>query len=556
MKRVLLVLLACLVVTMSLAACGSDNSAAGSTSEGSAVASGSADASNAQGLPGRFEQTKKITVEVFDRAIDGGTKAEDNFYTNFIKEGMLRDYNVEVTFVPVPRWTETEQLNNLLAAGTAPDVCLTYSYPTVQTYANMGGIVDLAPLLESNKDKLPDLYSLLGEENINWNKDPDNGTIWAMESMLFQNKRINTFVREDWLNKLKIAEPTTLEEFETMLKAFKDNASTLLGKDANKMIPFLLSVDIGWTADHLLTSYIPNSFTDSEKDYYVNNFDDRHLLAPGYKNGVKKLNEWYNAGLVWKDFPLYPAGDKNIDNQMKAGYVGAFIHNWDYPFRNGDDSIAANIRKLAGPDAAYVAIETFKNDAGVYKKFLSAPIDRKLFFPSTNKETEASLLYLNWISKLENRKFLQIGEEGVTHEVLSGGLIKSMATTGEKFMNSPYNIDYTMTINGLDLGDKDLTMKSVALGYAGIEPKYVQKAYELTSKDAYIEKHINVGPIKAEEGMGPALKEKRDNMLVQSVTAKPDKFDSIFDSGMKDYLASGGKAIIDERTAAYDKYHK
>jgi len=556
MKRVLLVLLACLVVAMSLAACGSGDSAAPSTSQGSAVSSGTADASNAQGLPGRFAETKKITVEVFDRAVDGGTKAEDNFYTNFIKEGMLRDYNVEVTFVPVPRWTETEQMNNLLAAGTAPDVCLTYSYPTVQTYANMGGIVDLAPLLESNKDKLTDLYSLLGEENINWNKDPDKGTIWAIESMLFQNKRINTFVREDWLKKLNMAEPTTLEEFEAMLKAFKDNASTLLGANANKMIPFLLSVDIGWTADHLLTSFIPNSFTDSEKEYFANGFDDRHLLATGYKNGVKKLNEWYNAGLVWKDFPLYPAGDKNIDNQMKAGYVGAFIHNWDYPYRNGDDSIAANIKKLAGADAAYVAIETFKNDAGVYKKFLSAPIDRKIFFPSTNKETEASLLYLNWISKLDNRKFLQIGEEGVTHEVLPDGIIKSIATTGEKFMNSPYNIDYTMTINGLDLGDKDLTTKSVALGYAGVEPKYVQKAYELTSKDAFIEKHINVGPIKSEEGMGPALKEKRDNMLVQAVTAKPEKFDSIFDGGMKDYLASGGQAIIDERAAAYDKYHK
>lgn len=558
MKRVLLILLACLLVTTSLAACGSDGSTAASTAGSSAAVNTAANSSAAgsEGLPGRFAEKKTITVEVFDRAVDGGTKAEDNFYTNWIKEGMLRDYNVEVKFIPVPRWTETEQLNNLLAANSAPDICLTYSYPTVQTYANMGGIHDLAPLLESNKQLLPDLYSLLGEDNITWNKTPDTGKIWAIESMLFQNKRVNTFVREDWLKKLNLKEPTTLEEFEAMLKAFQSNAKTLLGANADKIIPFLLSVDVGWTADHLITSYFPDKFAENDEEYLVYGFDDRHLLYPGFKNGIKKLNEWYNAGLIWKDFPLYPAGDKNIDNQMKAGYVGAMMHNWDYPYRNGDDSIIANMKKTVGPDAAFIAVESFKNDAGRYKKLLSPPIDRKIFFPATNKEPVASLLYLNWISKLDNRKFLQIGEEGVTHEKTPDGLIKSIATKGEKFMNSPLNIDYTMTINGLDLGDPALTMKSVALGYAGIEPSYISRAYELTSKDASVGKHVNVGEIKAEEGMGPALKEKRDNMLTQAVTAKPDKFDSIFDNGMKDYLASGGQAIMDERKAAYDKYHK
>ena len=30
---------------------------------------------------------------------------------------------------------------------------------------------------------------------------------------------------------------------------------------------------------------------------------------PGYKEGVRKLNEWYNAKLIWQDFPLYKEGD-------------------------------------------------------------------------------------------------------------------------------------------------------------------------------------------------------------------------------------------------------
>jgi hypothetical protein len=94
----------------------------------------------------RFKQTQSITVEVFDCGLDSGrSKPEDNFYTKWIQAGMLRDHNVRVTFKPVPRWTETDELNNLLASGNAPDVCVTYSYATVQSYANIGGITDINP---------------------------------------------------------------------------------------------------------------------------------------------------------------------------------------------------------------------------------------------------------------------------------------------------------------------------------------------------------------------------------------------------------------------------
>ncbi|MDR1531995.1 MAG: extracellular solute-binding protein [Clostridiales bacterium] len=492
-----------------------------------------------------------ITVEIFDRSNDGGSKPEDNFYTDFIKEGVLRDHNIEVTFVPVPRWTEVEQLNNLLAAGDAPDICVTYSYPTIQTYANMGAVLDMAPYLEDNKAQLPNLWGLLGETNIYWDKDPETGEIWAIEALLRHNPRIGTFVRQDWLTKLNIAEPTTLEEFEAMLYAFKENAETLLGADADKIIPFSTSYDVGWRADHLMTMFVADDITD--KDVYINGFDDRHFLLPGIKEGIRVLNKWYNDGLTWNDFPLYGSGDTTEDNLIKSGYVGSFMHNWDYPYRNGEEGIHHQLRAIAGEDAVYTSVEPFKNAAGVYRKFLPGPIDRKVFLPATNDEPVASMLYLDWLSTVENRKFLQIGEEGVTHEVLEDGAIKTVAVTGEKIMNSPNNIDYTIIINGLDLGDPELTMDSYAYNYSGVDASLVQKGYEISINDGRIGKNVQVGQITAEEGMGPVLTEKRDIVLDQAVIAPVDQFDAVFDAGMQDYLASGGQAIIDERTAAWEK---
>ena len=265
------------------------------------------------------------------------------------------------------------------------------------------------------------------------------------------------------------------------------------------------------------------------------------------------LISWeHYKGLVWKDFPLYGAGDTTEDNMMKAGYVGAFMHNWDYPYRDGQEGIHANLQKLVGEDAAFIAVESFKNDADIYRKYLSAPVDRKVFFPSTNTEPLASLLYLNWLANIENRRFLQIGEEGVNHMVTEAGAIKSLPVTGEKIMNSPQNIDYTIVINGLDLGDPALTSKSIALNYAGVDARFIEPAYIITSNQARYGKNVQVGEIRAEEGMGTVLSEKRNNLLAQAVVAKVEDFDQVWDRGFTDYLRSGGQAIINERAQKYD----
>lgn len=141
-KKAISILLAGAMV-MSMAACGdtgSDSSSAASGSSAGAAGSSSAgssaaDAGNATGelVDGRFAETRTITVEVYNRENDGGSDPTNNMYTEYIKKGMLEDHNVQVEFVSVPRWTEVEQINNLLAAGDAPDICVTYDYPTIQT---------------------------------------------------------------------------------------------------------------------------------------------------------------------------------------------------------------------------------------------------------------------------------------------------------------------------------------------------------------------------------------------------------------------------------------
>ena len=550
-KKVLSLLLACFM-TMSMTACGGDESANSNNPQtGSNEPAPVVTADPSEIVDGKFVETRKITVEVYDRGNDGGSDPINNMYTDYIKKGMLEDHNVEVEFVAVPRWTEVEQINNLLAASDAPDICLTYDYATIQSYANMGGVLDLAPYVEGNKELLPNLWAWLGDTNINWNKDPQTGVLWAIEGKRAVTARINTFVRKDWLDKLGIKEPTTKAEFKSMLIAFRDNAELLLGADADKMIPYSVSYDVGWRAATLIESFMDPAITN--KDYYINGFDDRKFTEDGTKEAVRLLNKWYNADLMWDDFALYGSGDTTEDDMMKAGYVGSFTHNWDYPFRNGTDSIAASLKRLVGEDAKYVAIDPFEDSKGTHTKFITSSAgDRKIFFPVTNDEPLASMLYLDWISDPEHIQYLQLGDEGVTHTKIEEGVFASKAATGAAIMNSGNNIDYTITCNGLCLASEESTLKSLAYSYAEVDPDDVSAAYKIAMTDSRAEKNVNVGAIEAEEGMGTILSEKRDIVFDTAVIASEADFDSVWDDGMSDYLSAGGQDIKDERAEKWN----
>ncbi len=502
-------------------------------------------------VDGKFTETRHITVEVFNRNNDGGTDPTNNVWTEFIKKEMLDRYNVEVEFISVGRNTEHDDIGNLLADKKAADVSYTYNANTVIAYANMldangnPGVINLAPYIEEHKDLLADLIALQGgEANLYYDQDPVTGAIWMLEGVRADTSRITTFIRKDWLDKLNLPLPTTEEEFYNALCAFRDNAELLLGADKDKMIPYTTSTDIGWRNDLLCVSYVDEDISD--ETLFVYGYDDRHLLVPGWKEGVRTLNKWYNEDLIWKDFGQY--NDSTVeDDNMKAGFVGAFMDNWDYPFRNGNDCINANLARNVGENAMFVPIDCFPNDAGVTRKFMGAAVgsDRKIFFPSTNDEPLASLLYVNFISSAEAIYYLQTGLEGTNYVVHEDGAIEILPATGEWIKNSGNNIDYTMTCNGLYLGDA--TAASLALSYPGVPADVVIKANLYGQNNGRFVRHYNVGTVESETRVGSSLTTLRDELFTRAVTAPVDQFDSVYDSYMEQYLTSGGDDIIDER---------
>jgi len=558
-------LTATLIALFALSACGADDPAEPATGQGAQApvtgdpATTSTLSSNPllsqHGLDDnlRFVEPRTISVAMWNRSHERIPNFSESYWAEWIEAQMLEEHNIIVEWIQVPRWEDAEYMSALLAGGMAPDISYTFNNPMVDTFAAMGGVMNLSPLLADYRDLLlPNLYDLLTETNVYWNVDPETNNLFSLTGRLITDGRINTFVREDWLDTLNIAPPTTLEQFEDMLVAFRDNADTLLGAaDANRMIPFLLGHDVSWTGDPILTSFIPHNIT--EREWFVYGFDDRRFTQPGIKEGVRVLNRWFDMDLLWNDFFLHPAGDPITDDQKKLGFVGAFSHNWDYPFR-ASESIIVDMRDNVGEHANFMVVTPFQNDAGVVRKQMPNPTDRFIFFPTTNTEPIASLIYLDWISRADVREFLQFGHEGVHRRTHPNGAIEVLGETethswpDHQFIPSLRNFDILITVNGIDLGDDYITAATLALGYPGIAPEQVMAARAAGMDNAWVARRVVHPPIIAEEGLATPLQDQRDVILHQVIAAtSPADFDATWDTMMASYMNMGAQAIINER---------
>lgn len=552
-KKWLSLILACLMIISVLGGCKSKDKDDETSSEVTPTTAPNASEEDKKEETKEEEPVKddkpeysEITVEIFDRGTDAGkTDPTNNYYTDWIKNKALEELNLGVTFVAVSRWEETDQLNNLMAAGTAPDVCLTYSNDLIANYRDLGGLTDLAPQIDT---LLPDLKAFLGPDPAVEGRDlimrnliTETGEVFSVPARRMNLANSNTFIRKDWLDKLGLPLPTTTQEFYDALVAFKEKDPGGVGKD--KVIPFELTSDVRWRASTLLESFIQPDL--SRKDRWVNTVIDRSLLLPGYKEGVRFLNKMYNAGLIDTNFPLYN-DDTDSDNNTKSGLVGAFIHNWDQPYRESPGLLRD--LKVNVPDAEFVSIDPFKNSAGKTVKAMYDAAGVNFFVPATSKNVDGALRYINWLSKFENRYYLQIGDEGATHEMVNG-VPKMINATGEKIMNSAQNIDYTIMINGLDVGDPAKMSQALAQSYA-VDEQLIIDAYENALRDARPSIVVPV-PLSAAGPVTQTLIDKDKTIMAEAITCKPEDFDSVWDADIKDWLESGAQAVVDERAAKY-----
>jgi putative aldouronate transport system substrate-binding protein len=479
-----------------------------------------------------------ITVEMFDRGTDGGrTNAINHAWTDWIKEKVRRDLNINVTFFAVGRWSEDTDIVNLMAAGTAPDLCYTYNSSMIASFRDQGGILDIQPFVER---LLPDMKKLLGadpafagKDFIYRNLDPNTGKLFSIPSYRVALAQRNIFIRKDWLDKVGLALPTNITQFHDALVAFRDRDPGNVGR--GNLVPLAQDSDVRWGLANFMNSFITANLSDRDRYVYA---QDRNILFPGYKEGVRLMNTWYNENLIYRDFALMRTAD-DFFNLLKTGYVGAFSGDWDLPFRT-DYAINRDLAQNV-PGAAFVPVDPVATGKDMMDK-----TGLQIFVPQFSRNPEAALRYLNWLCIPENYQFLQRGNVGVNHDMVNG-IPQPKAATGQWIMNSGNNIDITLPMNGIEMGSADMNSRVLALSYSGTSADNIVSAYSLSTRNARGPVVVNM-PTSQDGLYGQTLRDKAGALLAQAITAPAANFDRIWDAGYQDWMQSGAQELIDERT--------
>lgn len=505
----------------------------------------------------RFETTRNITVPLWDRDNSRIPDFVDSFWAEWIAEQMLAIHNVAVEWVTIPRWSEGEHISMLLGAGDAPDVSMSFSSPIVDSFASMGAIHNLVPFLDQYRDLLPNLYGFLGEDIVYWNLDPGTNELFSLMGREAMHGRVSMFVREDWLAALGLPVPTTHQEFENTLVAFRDRVSELPGYpevvNAQNIIPLGIGNDVLWGIQPLIESFIPTDIT--ERDWFIYGWHDRRFMhQDAVYQALELLNRWWDMDLMWDDLGVGESSD--LSDQNRLGRVGVWGANWDMPFRPGDRYIL-DLRENVGPDANYIAFNPFPADNGRPQIFLANEAMRPIFFPTSNTEVLASFLYLDFMSRTETLQMLQLGVEGIHWEFDAAGAFVFVPNQDEDgnynwedryVMPSGRNFDITITANGIG---EDLLFYS----YPGIEPAAVAAARDVATRYGRTWPAVSVRGRDAEEGMavlrGGAAESISRQIAVRLVQVNPANFSERFAAEWADYMNMGGRAIIEERAEAW-----
>ncbi|MUG64475.1 extracellular solute-binding protein [Paenibacillus campinasensis] len=500
--------------------------------------------SNESGGSSGSESGQRVTlkIEVFDRGNSpAGSTITDNYLTRYVQENFGDPNNIDVEFVPVPRSEEVEKLNVLMASGSdVPDIVFTYDTNTFNRYASQGGLTDLAPLLEEHA---PNLTAFLGEDILQYGLY--EGTQYAVPAKRSQVGKYASFIRQDWLDKLGLDVPKTTEELYEVLKAFKEKDP---GETGGQVIPLAMTV-ANAQYEPLIWSFI-EPLTE-EQSYTLTQTlgsNDYPTLLPGFKEALQFMNKLYNEGLMSRDFAL-DTDKKKLGEDVSSGKVGFFSEDDVNPFY--ENGMYATLQKNV-PGATLAAVDVYLNPEGKYAKPMYNPNGMYIMVPKSSNRAVEAIKYLEWMATDDHLFHMQNGVEGENYTMVDDVPV-AMENQTEEALNRLYNSgDMAIISNGKQLGSEELNLRARAMQFPKEYQDIVAIAQELANTDL-IEPVVLSRPIDAQTKYGTTLQEKFKEMLVKTTMAKPDQFDNVYETMMKDYMASGGQAILDERTAVYQE---
>ncbi|MBD2845951.1 extracellular solute-binding protein [Paenibacillus sp. IB182496] len=488
--------IAILLAALSLSACSGGNS-------GPAPVAGN----SASGADGGDMQT--VTV-LMSRATNF---PEDNPVIQEIRKQSGVDAQVE----SVVGEDYENRLNTMIVSGKTPDI-FKVSKAKLPELVDNGVILPLDDLLASHG---PNTLENKGD----YLKGPAyiDGKTYGLPDGWFAGNALA--LRKDWLDKLGLEVPTTLDAYTDVLRAFvRDDPN---GNGVNDTIGLGVAIEVNQTWEHLFAAFGVPQGRQVEIDGQLIPW----MLAPGYLDAVKYMNGLYHEGLIDPEFATVPT--LQSFEKLWNGTVGAYNFAADGTTQNWLSRYVEEPK----PEFVYTVIKGPDGQGGHLRPVLE---DSSSFtvISSKAKHPEAAMQLLDYLISDEGYTLTWAGLEDVHHRWNADGAFEWIPPYDDAVqLRDAGGYMYSTIVYRIG-GLRDQLFNDLTRGAR-------QMAMEETIEDAYL---FGLPAVQQERGTILADMEKEFRTL--AITSTGD-LDALYADFKAKYLAEGGDDWIEQATAIY-----
>jgi len=444
---------------------------------------------------------------------------------------LFKQANVEIDVQIIPVIDFDAKINTILAGGDLPDV-LWANGPLMERDRDLqeqGAFLPINEYLEKYpavKDAVPDgIWEQLKA------KDGNN---YFIPNLIYPITPAPIMYRQDWFEKLGIAEPKTVDELVAALEIIKNSDPDNNGK--NDTIP--LTAGYEWSFKDLATAW-EVSFNGWTPDP-----NDANRIIPSIANEKNIdfyywLQNLYNQGLLDPEFKLNK--EPNFaEDKFNAGMAAVIATPWVSYIEKAtkllkiDPNAKVGIMSpLAGPDGT---------PGGTRSVF---PVDRGFYVSAKAKDPDGIFRFLNW-TLTEGSDLRRYGVEGKTYNAVDG---KKVVIPNEQ-REQDYKGEQIEPLRFLDPIGEKLDWDSLQLDYegAGIGDKfeYVKGKFEEYAKIDYPDWRDYTVASPADAELGARLWNDYMQQVVDSAIINKSSNKQQWLDALKKWSDAGGQKIIDE----------
>ncbi|MFU1798465.1 extracellular solute-binding protein [Paenibacillus azoreducens] len=369
-------MIAILASTMLLASgCGANDQDASKTKEAGAPA----DPFYKYPEPVTLTIAKPLNPE--DKTLPAGDTVDNNQFTRYIFDKTNIKFDYTLTAKSGDPFTQKVQV--AIASNDIPDV-MVVSEKDLRQLVEAGQLEDMTQVYEQYaSQQVKDFYATTNGKALE--KATFDGKLMAIPNIVPQGDApYFLWIRKDWLDKLGLQEPKTLDDIEAVAKAFIEKDPDGNGKADTIGLPGsptdLVNGDNGFAS---LFSYF-----DAYPGYWMKDKEGKvsyGSIQPQVKDALAKLRDWYAAGLIDKEFALR----KEAYELMSGGKAGMFFGPWWMPWGPLGDAVKND------PKSNWIALAAPLDAEGNFKTH-TVPVSSSFVVVKKGVEhPEAAMIALN-----------------------------------------------------------------------------------------------------------------------------------------------------------------